>query len=113
MKTVTEGDTTDDDGLNKVPVLNTIFEGLISDASDLVKDLSWGVKTYLFFGLIEILFGIQELAYNIEVLPERLYIPGIIAGVMIFAGVVQILNFVRLRQKYARLFQVQNDLTKS
>ncbi len=108
-----EDTTPDDAGLNKIPTLNTIFEGLISDASDLVKDLSWSVKTYFFYGLIMILFGIQGLAYNMDVLAERLYIPAIIAAVMIFAGVAQILNFVRLRKKYARLFQVQQDLTKA
>lgn len=108
---MTEGHLPDDNDLHKIPTLNRIFEGLISDASDLVQDLSWSVKTYFFYGLIMILFGIQELAYNMEVLPERLYIPAIIAGILIFAGVAQILNFVRLRKKYARLFQVQHDLT--
>ncbi len=103
----------DDDGLHKIPALNAIFEGLISDASDLAKYLSWSVKTYFFYGLIMILFSIQGLAYNMDVFAECLYIPAIIAGIMIFAGVAQILNFIRLRKKYARLFQVQQDLTKA
>jgi len=67
--------TNEENHIKNIQVLNTIFEGLISDASDLVKDLSWGVKTYLFFGLISILFGIQELIYNIDLskpIPHKL-----------------------------------------
>ena len=98
--------------VEKVSVLNTILDGLVTDASDLVKDLSWGVKTYLLFGLMSILFGVQELIYNIDLLQERLYIPLFIAGAMIFSGSVQILNFIRLRSKYSRLFKVQEELSK-
>jgi hypothetical protein len=36
--------------IEKISALNIIFEDLITDASDLVKDLFWGVKTYLFLG---------------------------------------------------------------
>jgi len=96
----------------KVSVLNTILESVISDASGLVKDLYWSVKTYLFFGMIEILFGIQQLLYNIE-LEDRLYIPLFIAGAMIFAGSVQILKYFSLTKKYSRLFKVQTELRKS
>ena len=60
--------------MEKIAVLNMIFEDLVTDASDLVKDLHWSVKTYIFFGLITILFGAQEIVYNIELLQERLYI---------------------------------------
>ena len=95
---------------NKVSVLNTIFDDLVTDASDLVKDLYWGVKTYAFFGLISILFGVQEIVYNIDVLPERLYIPVIIGGILMFSGTVQLLNYFRLRSKYSRLFKVQSEL---
>lgn len=94
----------------KLSVLNTIFENLVTDASDLVKDLYWGVKTYMFFGLITILFGVQEIVYNIDLLQERLYIPLIIGAVMLFSGTVQILNYFRLRSKYSRLFKVQSQL---
>jgi len=94
----------------KISVLNNIFENLITDASDLVKDLYWGVKTYVFFGLITILFGVQEIVYNIEVLQERFYIPLLIGAVLMFSGAVQILNYVRLRSKYSRLFKVQSEL---
>ena len=45
----------------KINALNKIFEDVISDASDLIKDLYWGVKNYLFFGLISILFGVSEI----------------------------------------------------
>ncbi|HDQ05601.1 MAG TPA: hypothetical protein ENN36_02615 [Candidatus Bathyarchaeota archaeon] len=62
----------DEKDSEKVSTLNMIFEDLITDASDLVKDLYWGVKTYLFFGLMTILFGVQEIVYNIDVIQERL-----------------------------------------
>ncbi len=101
------------DNLERISALNTIFDDLITDASDLVKDLFWGVKNYLFFGLVTFLFGVQEIIYNIEVMQERLYIPLFIGGVMLFAGSVQILNYFRLRSKYSRLFEVQSKLKKS
>jgi hypothetical protein len=94
----------------KISTLNTIFEELITDASDLVKDLYWGVKNYLFFGLVTFLFGVQEIVYNIEIIQERLYIPLFIGGVLLFAGFVQILNYFRLRSKYSKLFEVQSQL---
>ena len=100
----------EEENIEKVAVLNTIFEDLVTDASDLVKDLYWGVKTYMFFGLITILFGVQEIVYNIELLQERLYIPLFIGGVLLFSGIVQILNYFRLRSKYSRLFKVQSEL---
>lgn len=97
----------------KVSVLNTILEKVISDVSGLVKDLYWSVKTYLFFGMIEILFGIIQLLYNIELLEDRLYIPLFVAGTMIFAGSVNILKYFSLTKKYLRLFEVQTELRKS
>ena len=102
-----------ENNMEKVAVLNTIFENLVTDASDLVKDLYWSVKTYLFFGLITMLFGVQEIVYNIELLQERLYIPLLIGGVLLFSGTVQILNYFRLRSKYSRLFKVQAELKNS
>jgi hypothetical protein len=36
--------------IEKISALNIIFEDLINDASDLVKDLFWSLKIYLFFG---------------------------------------------------------------
>ncbi len=103
----------EENGAEKVAVLNTIFEELVTDASDLVKDLYWGVKTYMFFGLITLLFGVQEIVYNMEVLQERLYIPLLIGGVLMFSGIVQILNYFRLRSKYSKLFRVQSELKKA
>ena len=100
----------EENGVERVAVLNTIFEELVTDASDLVKDLYWGVKTYMFFGLITLLFGIQEIVYNMEALQERLYIPVLIGGILIFSGIVQILNYFRLRRKYSRLFGVQSQM---
>jgi hypothetical protein len=97
----------------KISALNKIFEDVISDASDLIKDLSWSVKTYLLFGLIMILFGISEIAYNAEVMQERYYIPLFIAGVLFFAGAVQIYNYFRLNKKYAKLLRVQDELKKA
>jgi len=44
--------TKNQDAAEKISVMNEIFEGLISDASELVEDLYWGVKTYLFYGII-------------------------------------------------------------
>lgn len=99
--------------VEKVAVLNTIFEELVTDASDLVKDLYWGVKTYMFFGLITLLFGVQEIVYNMEFLQDRLYIPLVIGGVLIFSGIVQILNYFRLRSKYSKLFRLQSELKNS
>jgi hypothetical protein len=99
--------------VEKISTLNTIFEDLITDASDLVKDLYWGVKTYLFFGIITILFGVQEIIYNIDLLQDRLYIPLFIGAVLLFSGFAQLLNYFRLRSKYSRLFRVQSELKKS
>ena len=99
--------------VEKISTLNTIFEDLITDASDLVKDLYWGVKSYLFFGLITMLFGVQEIIYNIDVVQERLYIPLFVGGVLLFSGFAQILNYFRLRSKYSRLFRVQSEMKKS
>jgi uncharacterized membrane protein HdeD (DUF308 family) len=101
------------DDAKKIVVMNDIFEGLISDASDLIEDLHWGVKTYLFFGLIMILFGISELAYNANAIQERLFIPLFISGMLIFSGAAQILNYFRLRSKYARLFKIKDQLKKA
>jgi len=78
-----------------------------------VEDLYWGVKTYLFYGLIMILFGISEIAYNATALQERLYIPLFISGVLLFAGCAQILNYFRLRSKYSKLFKLKNELKKA
>jgi hypothetical protein len=100
----------EENNFEKVAVLNTIFEDLVNDASDLVKDLYWGVKTYMFLGLITILFGVQEIVYNIDLLQERFYIPLFIGGIMLFSGAVQIINYFRLRSKYSRLFKVQSEL---
>jgi hypothetical protein len=104
---------TDGNNVEKISVLNEIFEDVISDASDLIRDLYWGVKTYLFFGLIMVLFGVQTLVYNIESIQEQLYIPLFVAGIMLFAGSVQILNYFRLRKKYTRLFRAQNEMKKA
>jgi hypothetical protein len=103
----------DENSVGKISVLNEIFEDVISDASELIEDLYWGVKTYLFFGLIMVLFGVQTLVYNIESIQEQLYIPLFVAGTMLFAGSVQILNYFRLRKKYSRLFRAQNELKKA
>ncbi|MDQ1281014.1 MAG: hypothetical protein QG670_2278 [Thermoproteota archaeon] len=105
--------TNEEDHVDKVPFLNKIFEDLISDASDLIRDLYWGVKTYLIFGLMTILFGLQELFSNMDRLGEQFYIPAFIAGTLIFSGLAQIINFFRLRKKYARLFKAQADLKNS
>ncbi len=97
----------------KISALNEIFEDLISDASDLVSDLNWGVKTYAFFGLVSLLFGVQTIIYNIETLQGRLYVPLFVGGALIFSGIVQVLNYFRLRKKYSRLFEFQRKLKES
>jgi hypothetical protein len=104
---------TGEDNVEKISALNEIFEDVISDASDLIKDLNWSVKTYLLFGLITILFGVQTLVYNIETIQEQFFIPAFVAGTMLFAGSVQILNYFRLRKKYSKLFKVQDELSKN
>ena len=101
---------TGENNVEKIGALNEIFEDVISDASDLIKDLYWSVKTYLLFGLITILFGVQTLVYNIDTLQEHYFIPAFVAGTMLFAGAVQILNYFRLRKKYSRLFRAQDQL---
>ena len=106
-----EGEESNEEkNIERVPVLNKIFEGLVSDASELIRDLYWGVKNYLFFGLISIAFGIQGLIYNIDTFGERLYIPIFVSGCMFFSGIAQIVNYFRLRKKYSRLFQAQEEL---
>jgi len=105
--------TGEQDSAEKIAAMNDIFEGLIADASELIEDLYWGVKTYLFYGLIMILFGVSEIVYNANVIQERFYIPLFIAGALLFAGVAQILNYFRLRSKYARLFKIKNELKKA
>ena len=99
--------------VEKIPALNMIFKNLISDASELVKDLYWGVKTYLFFGLISFLFGVQTILYNMNSLQGQLYIPLLVGGAMIFSGLAQIINYFRLNVKYSNLFKTQHELRKS
>lgn len=102
--------TEEEKDAEKVSVLNAIFEDLVTDASDLVKDLYWGVKTYMFFGLMTILFGVQEIVYNMDVIQERLYVPLLVGALLLFSGAAQLLNYFRLRKKYSRLFKVQSEL---
>jgi len=101
---------TGEENVEKIEALNEIFEDVISDASDLIKDLYWSVKMYLLFGLITVLFGVQTLVYNIETIQEQFFIPAFVAGTMLFAGAVQIANYFRLRKKYSRLFRAQDEL---
>jgi hypothetical protein len=103
----------DGNNVGKISVLNEIFEDVISDASDLIKDLYWSVKMYLFFGLIMVLFGVQTLVYNIDSFQEQYYIPLFVAGTMLFAGSAQIFNYFRLRKKYSRLFRAQEEMKKT
>ena len=103
----------EENAVKEISVLNRIIEDVISDASDLVKDLRWSIKTYLLFGLVLICFGISEIAYGAEVMQERYYIPLLIAGIMFFAGAAQIYNYFRLSKKYARLLRVQDELEKT
>jgi len=104
---------TDEDTAQTISVLNEIFEIVISDASELIKDLYWGVKTYLFFGLISILFGFSAILYNVDSIQEKLYTPVFIAGALIFSGAAQIYNYFRLSKKYGRLFRAQDQLRKT
>ncbi len=99
--------------VEKISTLNAIFENLIVDAKDLVKDLYWGVKTYLFFGLISLLFGVETILSNMDVLQSRLYIPLFVGGVLIFCGLAQIFNYFRLSGKYSKLFKIQDELKES
>lgn len=101
------------DAAEKIRALNEIFEDVISDASELIDDLYQGVRTYLVFGIITILFGVSELAYNAEIMQERFYIPLFFAGLLLFAGAAQIFNYFRLRKKYQKLFKVKDDLKKA
>ena len=103
----------DEETAEKINALNEIFEEVISDASDLIKDLYWGVKTYLLFGLMTILFGVSELLYTADSFQEQLYIPVFIAAALIFSGSAQIINYFRLNKKYGRLFRAQKDLRNS
>jgi hypothetical protein len=104
---------TNADTAEKINALNEIFEDVISDASDLIKDLYWGVKNYLLFGLISILFGVSEILYNVDSIQQQLYVPAFIGGALIFSGSAQIINYFRLSRKYGRLFKAQNELRKT
>jgi len=104
---------TGENNVEKISTLNEIFEEVISDASDLIKDLYWGVKTYLLFGIMTILFGVSQLLYTLETMQAQHYIPAFIAGALIFSGAAQILNYFRLSKKYGRLFRAQNELRKT
>lgn len=101
------------DAVEKINALNEIFKDVISDATDFIKDLSWSVKNYLLFGLVTILFGISEIAYGMEVMQDRYYIPLFIAGVLIFAGAAQIYRYFRLRKKYSKLLGILEELKKA
>ena len=105
-----EKNETSDKPMDKVKLLNSIFEDLLIDTSELIKDLYAGVRTYLIFGLIMILFGVSELAYNMEQMQERYYIPAFVAACILFCGFVQIIQYNRLRKKYARLFETGTEM---
>ena len=94
----------------KVKLLNSIFDDLVVDASELIKDLYSGVRTYLIFGLITILFGVSELASNMEQIQERLYVPAFVAACLLFCGFAQIIQYNRLRKKYAKLFETRTEM---
>lgn len=98
--------------VTKVKVLDEILEDVVSDSSELIKDLNWGVKSFLLFGLIMVLFGVQTLLYNIDSIQEQLYVPLFITSIMLFAGLAQIAHYLKLRKKYSRLFKAQNELLK-
>lgn len=112
MKSMSNKETSEEN-VERISALNEIFNDVISDASDLIKDLYWSVKTYLLFGLITILFGVQTLVYNMDTIQGQFFIPAFVAGTMLFAGAVQILNYFRLRKKYSRLFRVQDELKRA
>ena len=94
----------------KVKLLNSIFDDLLIDAGELIKDLNSGVKTYLIFGMMTILFGVSELASNMEYLQERLYVPAFVAACLIFCGCAQLIVYNRLRRKYAKLFETEKEM---
>ena len=96
--------------MDKVKLLNSVFDDLLVDTSELIKDLYTGVRTYLIFGLITILFGVSELASNMEHVQERLYIPVFVAACLIFCGSAQIIVYNRLRKKYAKLFETGTEM---
>jgi len=107
---MSDNEQSGEQNVKKISHLNQIFEDVISDASELIKDLYWSVKMYLFFGLITLLFGVQTLFYNMDYIQERHYIPLFITVTMIFAGTVQIVKYFSLRKKYSRLFNAQNEM---
>jgi len=107
---MSDNEQSGEQNVKKISHLNQIFEDVISDASELIKDLYWSVKMYLFFGLITLLFGVQTLFYNMDYIQERHYIPLFITVTMIFAGTVQIIKYFSLRKKYSRLFNTQNEM---
>jgi hypothetical protein len=105
-----EKDEPKDKPAEKVKLLNSIFDDLLVDTSDLIKDLYFGVKTYLIFGLMTILFGVSELASNMEYIQERLYIPVFVAACLLFCGCAQIIVYNRLQKKYAKLFETGTEM---
>jgi len=107
-----ESDASGGKSIERVRLLDSILGNLVVDASELVRDLYSSVRTYLIFGLMAILFGVSELASNMERFQERFYIPLFVAGCLIFCGFGQIVVFNRLRKKYARLFEVETEIGK-
>ena len=105
-----EKDEPSDKPAEKVKLLNSIFDDLLVDTSELIKDLYFGVKTYLIFGLMTILFGVSELASNMEHIQERLFIPAFVAACLLFCGFAQIIVYNRLRKKYAKLFETGTEM---
>ena len=105
-----EKGNTDETPVEKVKLLNSIFDDLLVDTSELIKDLHSGVKTYLIFGLMTILFGVSELASNMENIQEKLYIPVFVAACLLFCGGAQIIVYNRLRKKYAKLFETETKM---
>lgn len=101
---------TSDKPIEKVELFNSIFEDIVVDTSELIEDLYNGVRTYLIFGILMILFGISELAYNMEQMQERYYIPAFVAACILFCGFGQIIQYNRLRKKYSKLFEIESEL---
>ena len=102
----------DEKNIEKISELNKIFEGLLSDARELAKDLIAGITTTFVAGALSIIFGIQTAYYNINFILQGDYIPLLIAGAIIVVGIIVLLQGLLLKKKYARISKAYKELDK-
>ncbi len=94
----------------KISELNNIFEELLGDAREFAKDLTAGIYLYFIVGLLSIFFSLQTAWYNRYYIMSGDVVPPLLAGAILFSGVVIILKGFQVKKKYARIFELQKEL---